>query len=352
MIPLDLNRKTNTQTAQFHADYKMQSVIDEMGWFFGASRSMAVLRQTVRQMSNSRSSVLLCGENGVGKSVLARIIHGISGVQGRFITFDVGSVPLSLLETELAYAMQNAARDGEPGTLHLSGIEYLPQVLQQRLLQHYRSNYAEASPMRPPARLICSSRYALSEAVEQGLFSERLYQDIQAVNMFVPPLRERPEDIPLLAQYIVQKYAGNRQVRLSKDALALLQNYSWPGNMREMAGVVQKSVGQSPRHVLGVEDFQPHMESEPANDNSQPLSLPDATEVCLSRYFDNLRGMAPAPNLFERVINEVEKPLIEHVLRYVRGNQLRAAEVLGINRNTLRKKIRQLEIDAKKPSGE
>jgi len=342
-------RSATAKTLSFsNIDAKANQVLNEMAWFFGESDVMQKLRREVVACSQKRAPVVLSGENGVGKAILARLIHTLSNTGGRFITFDAASVAPSQLEVELAHAMQNTARDGQAGTLHLIGIEYLPKVLQQRLMQHYRTSCAEASPIAPPARLLCSARQPLNELVEQGLFPEKLYQDSASMCLEVPTLSAHSEDIAMIAEHIVKQYAGDRQVRLSKEALAVLKAHTWSSNLRELAGVIRSAVLTSPRHILGAEDFEPLLQKSSGNADASSMSLPEAAETCLGRYFDGLRGMAPAPELFSRVMSEVEKPLIENVLRYVRGNQLRAAEVLGINRNTLRKKIRDLGIDAKK----
>ena len=343
-------RSAAAKTLTFsNIDSKANQILSEMAWFFGESETMQKLRRDVVACAQKRSPVVLSGENGVGKAVLARLIHTISSTGGRFVTFDAASVAPSQLEVELAHAMQNTARDGQAGTLHLIGIEYLPSVLQQRLMQHYRTSCAEASPIAPPARLLCSARQSLSELVAGGLFPEKLYQDSDTMALDVPTLDAHSEDIPMIADHIVKQYSGSRQVRLSKEAYAVLKSHKWGGNLRELAGVIRSAVLTSPRHILGAEDFTPLL-NKTSGSMTEPssVSLPEAAETCLTRYFDGLRGMAPAPELYARVMSEVEKPLIENVLRYVRGNQLRAAEVLGINRNTLRKKIRELGIDAKK----
>lgn len=348
-MTLQTTRTAAAKSLSFNnIDSKANQILNEMGWFFGASDVMQNLRREVVYCAQKRAPVVLSGENGVGKALIARLIHTLAQTGGRFVTFDAASVAPSQLEVELAHAMQNTAREGCAGTLHLMGVEHLPQVLQQRLMQHYRSSCAEASPICPPARLLCSTRQSLDELVSQGLFPEKLYQDSATMNLTIPPLSDRGEDIAAMAEHIVKQYAGDRQVRLSKEAVATLKTHNWRGNVRELAGVIRRAMLTSPRHILGAEDFAPYLKNSTADTGG--ISLPEAAEACLNRYFDGLRGMAPAPELFARVMGEVEKPLIENVLRYVRGNQLRAAEVLGINRNTLRKKIRDLGIDTKKTS--
>lgn len=348
---------TQSSPNHFHqtAPTSRLSALAELSWFFGPSSAMQQLEKKVRGLEGEKGSVLLQGEQGVGKSLVARLLHELSHANGHFVTFDAAAVAPSCLEAELAQAMQNTARDGQWGTLHLLGAHTLPLVLQKRLLQHYQS-CGETGSVLPSPRLICSTTENVGELVEKKLFSLQLYKIIQTHTLHIPSLAQRSEDIAPAAEYFSQQYGGNAQRKLSREAIKVLSQQPWQGgNLRMLASCVQRAVAASERHILGAEDFKPYLPagqaglSGPGCDTH--ICLPQAAENCLSRYFDNLRGMAPAPDLYERIMGEVEKPLLEHVLRYVRGNQLRAAEVLGINRNTLRKKIRQWEIDAKNVDG-
>lgn len=325
--------------------------LDELSWYFGTSREMQTLKKTMARLEGDKGSALLCGEHGVGKSLAARLLHELSGAKGHFVTFDAASVIPSSLETELAQAMHNTARDGQWGTFHLVGVDNLPLILQKRLLQHYQS-CGETGALLPTPRLICSTTQDLGSLVEKNLFSPQLYKIIQTHVLEIPPLARRPEDIAPAAQYFSQQYGSGKQHKLSKEAIKTLSQQTWQGgNLRALASCIQRAVAASQRHILGAEDFKPFITEGQTSRTTTNICLPQAAETCLTRYFDNLRGMAPTPDLYDRIMGEVEKPLLEHVLRYVRGNQLRAAEILGINRNTLRKKIRQWEIDAKNVDG-
>ena len=328
--------------------FTSQHALEEMNWFFGSSPVMKQLRNDIKNLEGKTEAVLLQGEQGAGKTLVARLLHNMSGVEGNFIAMDVLATPPSQLEAELAQAMQNTARDGKSGTLYIIGVESLPMFFQKMLLQHYQS-CAHGEAVLPAPRLICSSRRSVNDIIETGLFSEKLLQIFANAVFDVPSLAKRPEDIPSIAQYLVKQYSQSHggQKKLSREALTALAEVRWRGNVRQMATIVQQAVAQSERHILGKEDVQPYLSEGGSSRSASLVCLPDAAEDCLTRYFGNLRGMAPAPDLYDSIMGEVEKPLLEHVLRYVRGNQLRAAEVLGINRNTLRKKIRHWQIDAK-----
>ena len=348
---------TDPLLAQFNrlgvrsADGEAQHYLREISWFFGTSTVMRNLAELMQQMAGSDVPALLCGEVGIGKSLLARALHVLSGNRGHFVIFDVAAVPLSQLEKELSHALSHTIIDDCAGTLFVSGVDNLPLLVQQRLVQNYRSYRAtESARGKPVPRLICSARQRLDELVQQGLFSERLFREINAVTLLVPPLRQRPEDIPGAVNFFIglSCQEGQRNVRFNKDAMRLLQSYPWLGNLRELSAVIQQSICRSGQDIITAEMVRPLLRH---GEGSTQCSLPEAAHACLSHYFESLRGMAPAPDLYDRVMSEVERPLIEHVLRYARGNQLRAAEILGLNRNTLRKKIRLLEIDVKKVVG-
>lgn len=330
--------------------FTSQHALEEMNWYFGPSKAMQSLRKRVSDLQGNKGSALLQGANGVGKSLLARLLHDVSGAEGHFITFDVVAVPPNRIESELAQAMQSTARDGQWGTLYLVGVESLPTFLQKRLLQHYLSCEGAGSVL-PTPRLICASTQNIPQMVEDNLFSEQLYRILKTHVMNIPALETRPEDIAPIAQYMARQYSAGNQKKLSKDAIKALASVYWSGNLRQLAATMQQAMAGTERHILGEDDIKAFLPKGSCASTEASVCLPSAAEDCLSRYFDNLRGMAPAPDLYDRIMGEVEKPLLRHVLRYVRGNQLRAAEVLGINRNTLRKKIRQWEIDAKNIDG-
>ena len=328
--------------------FTSQHALEGMSWFFGTSHVMQQLRHEIKTHEGATTPVFLHGEKGVGKTFVAQLLHNMSGLEGNFVVFDVLSIAPVQLEAELAHAMQNTARHGKSGTLFIVGVESLPLFFQKMLLQHYQS-CAHGEAVLPAPRLVCASQQDVTGLIESGLFSEKLYQIFQDAVLNVPSLAQRPEDISSIAQYMARQYSQNygSQKKLGKEALKALTDATWSGNVRQMTSTIQQAIAHSDRNMLGKEDVQPYLPEASSSGLGAFVCLPDAAENCLARYFDSLQGMAPAPDLYDRIMGEVEKPLLAHVLRYVRGNQLRASEVLGINRNTLRKKIRYWQIDAK-----
>lgn len=320
-----------------------ENYLDGLGWFFGRASSMRNLHQLIVQLGKSRQSVLISGEVGTGKSLIARALHSMSNAGGNFVTFDISSLPTGHMEKALQDAIDEASANG-CGTLYLLGIDLLSLAAQKLLLEKCRTLRGEGCP-----RLISCCRQRMEDLVEDGRFIEPLYNELNGVVVLVPPLRDRAEDIPSIAQYLAALHTrSRREARLSEEAAAFVKSYPWPGNLRELLNAMQHAVSKTRSGLIEVDVIRQHLAS--SAHNSGIISLPEAAEMCLKQYFASLQGMAPAPNLYQRVIAEVERPLIDMVLRYARGNQLRAADILGLNRNTLRKKIRDLDINIKDDS--
>ncbi|MBI1362839.1 MAG: hypothetical protein GC134_02550 [Proteobacteria bacterium] len=334
---------------QHVGDVVADDYLEALHTYFGASPLMRNLFDSVRQLGKSRAPVILYGESGTGKELMARAVHMSSGRKGGFLPFNVGSLPGNMVELELfGYTEDHkgAIEMCQGGTLYIEGVENISLKVQTRLLDVLRRMNGGGGVRKDIPRLICSSRRKLDELVKEGVFLTELYDLLNAIPLYIPALRERQEDIPMLADYFANLYASRKRLRFTKDAVKLMQSYNWPGNISELSSVVQRAARAAESATINADGLRKHM---PRNaDAIGHFSLPEAAHACLDHYFSSLRGMAPAPNLYEKVVAEVEKPLIEHVLAFARGNQLRAADILGLNRNTLRKKIKQLSIGIKK----
>ncbi|MDP1668293.1 response regulator [Phaeovulum sp.] len=306
----------------------------------GRTPAMQALYRLVARVMNADLAVLIVGESGTGKSLIARAIHDFS---------DRRSQPFVV-----AQASDLAGADGPASLLlrvrggslvfdEVADFDYESQARLVRML--------DALP-DPAPRIMATSQGDLAAALDSGRFRRDLYYRLAGVTLAVPGLRERVEDIPLLADHFLSRAeaAGAPRRRLSPEALALVRAYSWPGNVRQLENSVRRLVVTAAEEEIGRGEVEAVLGSQPA---AEPMPLGAAGEGDrisasvarhLRRYFDLHGGALPAPGLYDRILREVEAPLIEIALDATAGNQARCADLLGINRNTLRKKITDLDI--------
>jgi two-component system, NtrC family, nitrogen regulation response regulator GlnG len=211
-------------------------------------------------------------------------------------------------------------------------------------------------PIRTNVRIVAATNKDLRTLIQQGLFREDLYFRLNVVPLRLPPLRERVEDIPDLVRHffaLVEK-EGLARKQLDVEAMDRLKRYRWPGNVRELENLVRRLAALYPQDtitgaIIDAElDSQPLLQAQPVGKAGQPQqnagNLSEAVERHLADYFSNFRDTLPPPGLYHRILREIEGPLIGAALAATRGNQIRAAELLGVNRNTLRKKVRDLDL--------
>ena len=304
----------------------------------GRTPAMQALYRLVARVMNTEIPVLITGESGTGKSLIAQAIHDFS--DRRTLPYVVGSAA-DLASMEGPATLLSRARNG---TILFDEIGDLAEDAQARIVRMLDS-LTENGP-----RIVASSQADLAEKMEAGLFRQDLFYRLSGVTITVPSLRERIEDIALLAEHFLQRAERDGLLRrsLSEGAVELFRTYSWPGNVRQLENTVRRLV------VTGVEDQigkgeaeqvltdQPEMEPLEGRSDSEKLTASVARH--LRRYFDLHGGNLPAPGLYQRILREVELPLIEIALDATAGNQAKCADLLGINRNTLRKKITDLDI--------
>ena len=327
----------------------------------GQSPPMQEVYKTVGRVADSSAVVLLQGESGTGKERIARAIHAWSNRwPGPFVAVNCSAIPDDLLESEMfghergAFTGASELRRGKfeqarGGTLLLDEIGEMPLALQAKLLRVLQekefSRVGGHETIVADCRIVAATNLVLEKIVGAGRFREDLYYRLKVVAIDIPPLRERSEDIPSLVDHFLDKI--NREhgfaIRgLSPDALSRLRTHDWPGNVRELENVLVRAAAMAPSRLLTTEDL-PF--SGPRETNDYPsMSLEEVMVAKLREYLDR-QGESPPGDLHPRILELVEKPLIEVVLERVGGNQLHAARVLGINRNTLRKKITDLGID-------
>jgi two-component system nitrogen regulation response regulator GlnG len=241
----------------------------------------------------------------------------------------------------------------EGGTLFLDEIGDMPMEAQTRLLrvlqQGEYTTVGGRTPIRSDVRIIAATNKDLRQLIRQGLFREDLFFRLNVVPIRLPPLRERTDDIPDLARHFLAtaEREGLPAKTIEPGALEAMQRYRWPGNVRELENLIRRLAALYPQETISApiveNEIGPmaEMESVPATDSD---NVSASLERHLARYFGEFGNGLPPPGLYQRVLREVEVPLISAALGATRGNQIKAAELLGLNRNTLRKKIRELDI--------
>lgn len=336
----------------------------------GRSPAMQEIYRTLARLMPTDLSVVVTGESGTGKELIARALHDYGKRKNRpFVAINMAAIPRDLIESEL-FGHEKGAFTGaasrapgrfaqaEGGTLFLDEIGDMPIEAQTRLLRVLQQGeylpVGGRSPMRANVRIVAATHRDLRTLIRQGLFREDLFYRLNVVPIRVPPLRERPEDIPDLVDHFLARAEAEGLPRKTVDeaALARLARARWPGNVRELENLIRRLAALYSEETIpaGI------VEAELADRDEATTSAPDgagggdegiggSVERHLRAYFDAHAGKLPASGLYSRVVREVERPLIELSLAATGNNQLRAAEMLGLNRNTLRKKIADLGID-------
>ena len=327
----------------------------------GASPAMLDVYATTRRVAASNASVLLLGETGTGKELIAKAIHNLSPRgSGPFVRVNCGALSESLLESELfghvrgAFTGAVANRAGRfeaahTGTIFLDEINSTTPKLQVKLLRVLQEREFErvgdTETIRVDTRVIAASNRDLLDEVARESFREDLYYRLNVVPIHLPPLRSRRDDIPALVSHFLEHY--NREndryvVHIQKEALEALVKYHWPGNVRELQNVVERCVVMAPGDELTLDLLPPVIRGDRAPALSIPGRGGDLDSLARELVEQGLSTAAPNDDaLFERIVSRVERELIAQMLAACNGVQLKAAARLGINRNTLRKKLQE-----------
>jgi two-component system nitrogen regulation response regulator GlnG len=304
----------------------------------GRSPAMQALYKVVAQVMHSDLPVMICGDSGTGKTLVARAIHDYS--DRRSLPF-VTATASDLHDLEGPAQVMARVRGG---TLVLDEVSDLPPELQGRVVRMMDAP-AETAP-----RFMATSRVPPAAALEEGRLREDLYYRLSGVVIEVPCLRDRIEDIELLAAHFLSRELrpGAPERRLSTEALEMMRAYSWPGNVRQLENAMRRIALTAQAELVGRAEIAAILGNQP---RAEPVMRPGRGETLtesvathLRRYFDLHGDALPPPGLYGRILREVEVPLIEIALEATGGNQIRCADLLGINRNTLRKKMSDLNI--------
>ncbi len=304
----------------------------------GRTAVMQALYRVVARVMNTDLAVLIWGESGTGKSIIARAVHDFSDRRTLpFVTVTAADL------TDLEGPARIMARV-KGGTLLIDEIGDIPEELQARIVR-MMDTPGDFTP-----RFLATSQTDLAAAMEAGQVRKDLYYRLSGATLHVPALRERVDDIPLLADHFLGRIekAGQARRVLSEGATEIFRTYSWPGNVRQLEnavrrlGLTSRAVEISAAEVEQVLGHQPELEPMRSAGDTEKLGASVARH--LRRYFDLHGNMLPPPGLYGRILREVEVPLIEIALDATGGNQAKCADLLGINRNTLRKKLTDLDI--------
>ena len=360
--PFDINKVVNIiKQALESISGKIDDgeILDDLPEIIGQAKSMQDVFRAIGRLSQSNAMVLLNGESGCGKELVAKAIHKNSHRKNNeFIGINTAAIPNDLLEAELfgfekgAFTGANSQRKGKfeqanQGTLFLDEIGDMPIDLQTRLLrvlsegQFYRVGGQELITV--DVRVIAATHQDLESLVKSGQFREDLFHRLNVIRIKVPPLRERVEDISLLSQYFLNKSAKQLNVKLkslSPEVIEYFKNLFWQGNVRQLENICHWLTVMAPGNIINVSDL-------PAELNSEPLSAGESS----SNWQENLGRevtkilLTGEVDIFKDYTYLFEKELIIQALKYTKGRKVEAAKLLGIGRNTITRKIKELEIE-------
>ncbi|TKT79358.1 nitrogen regulation protein NR(I) [Aquamicrobium sp. LC103] len=341
----------------------------------GRSPAMQDIYRMLARMMQTDLTVMITGESGTGKELVARALHEYGRRRGGpFVAINMAAIPRDLIESEL-FGHEKGAFTGaqnrstgrfeqaEGGTLFLDEIGDMPMEAQTRLLrvlqQGEYTTVGGRTPIRTDVRIVAATNKDLRTLINQGLFREDLFYRLNVVPLRLPALRERSEDVPDLVRHFFKQgeKEGLQAKRISPNGIELMKRYSWPGNVRELENLIRRLAALYPQDEISSEIIEAELRTGATPPSAQgPSILPDdlsigqAVEHYLQRYFTGFGGELPPPGLYQRILAEVEYPLVLASMTATRGNQIKAAELLGLNRNTLRKKIRELGVNVYRAS--
>jgi len=334
------------------------------GEIIGRGAAMQEVYKLIGRVVTNDATVLLLGESGTGKDLVARAIHFKSSRwRAPFVAVNCSAIPQGLLESELfghergSFTGATERRAGkfemaDAGTIFLDEIGDLPLELQPKLLRVLQerefSRVGSVETLRVKARVIAATNQDLQKLVAARRFREDLYFRLHVIPIHLPPLRDRRDDIGELTDYFVGKAVremGARVTAISPEARSKLVAHDWPGNVRELENAVLRAALLAPANTIRAEDIELSQGSAPSEPTAQSLAtrgdsaaLAELIAGRIGQWLDSPDGEEPR-DLYEKLVAEIEKPLIELALKRTSGNQVKAARMLGLNRNTLRKKI-------------
>ena len=335
----------------------------------GSGPAMREVVRITHQVAPSRACVLIVGETGTGKELIARAVHDLSPrFSGPYIRVNCGALTESLLESELfghvkgsfTGAVDNRTGRFEAahtGSIFLDEINSTTPKLQVKLLRVLQEGEFERvgdiRTVKVDTRIVAATNRDLLDEIEGGRFREDLFYRLNVVPIYLPPLRERREDIAALVEYFLKRYADQNRKdvrRVHSEAMRLLREHDWPGNVRELQNYVERAVILGDGPELTVEHLPPQLRGAAAPRPIRAARGGDLGALTAELVRQGIRAAGPQANdLHTRIVGQVERELIQQVLHACERVQIKAAARLGINRNTLHKKLAEFRLDAQEP---
>ena len=348
------------------AQVKNQSTSENLP-IVGRSPAMQDIYRIIARLTQTDLTVMIVGESGTGKELVARALHDYGRRRkGAFVAVNMAAIPRELIESELfghekgaftgaTSRMAGRFEQAEGGTLFLDEIGDMPLEAQTRLLrvlqQSEYTSVGGVSPIKTNVRIIAATHRDLRQLIAQGQFREDLFFRLNVVPLQIPSLRERLEDLPDLTRHFLERAAteGLPRKEISQDAIAALQTYRWPGNVRELENLIKRLMAMESDDTIAASSVTRELATTPPAKQQNGLTTDfdkpaEYFENYLAEYFATFGTVLPPAGLYERILAEIEPPLLRASLAATNGNQLRAADLLGINRNTLRTKLRSRNI--------
>lgn len=349
--------------SESHAKKKKGFAEEELT-IVGMTPVMNEIFKTIGKIADSDVTVLIQGERGTGKELIARAIHN-SGKRANapFISVNCAAIPKELLESEL-FGYEKGAFTGavdrkigkfeqaHTGTLFLDEIGDMSMDLQAKILRVLEEKeivpIGSNKTIKVDVRIVAATNQDILTMIKNKTFRADLFDRLNQVPIFLPPLRDRYEDVPLLVKHflgIISKEMGTKK-SITEDALNFLKAYDWPGNVRELLNAVKRAYLMSRSTLLDKHDFLFLAQGTSREDMIKELSLEEIIDWKLIEFMRIIQS-GEMTDVYDFIISQVEKPLIKKILNMTNGNQIKAAQILGLNRNTLRKKMKQFQIESK-----